>query len=210
MRGSDTSTSRVHATGSVGIHQCAVTLSTADTGIPGAEGPGHARTSYPASCSHPPKRALRCSSCSTRRIGAGAVALITSLRRGAATLWGADRDAPRSRPSAVVLYMGERDRRVLAGQRIITGGIALEAEVVEAALLAVHVQLLGEVRALAPRTAPLALAGPDVPTAPAALLKLHPVAQASLLGAPLGGDMRTKEGQKDPLQQGRRPPTQPF
>ena len=94
--------------------------------------------------------------------------------RGTAHLSDADRDAPRSSPPSIVLHMGERDRSVRTGQRIITGWIALEAEVVEAALLAVHVQLLREVGALAPRTAPLALTGPDVPTATGTLLELHP------------------------------------
>jgi len=76
---------------------------------------------------------------------------------------------------------------MLAGQGIITRGITLEAEVVEAALLAVHVQLRREVCAFAPRTASLALSGPDVPTAPGTLLELHPVPHGDLLGATLGG-----------------------
>jgi hypothetical protein len=83
--------------------------------------------------------------------------------------------------------MGERDRGVLTGQRIITGWIALEAEIVEAALLAVHVQIVREVGALAPRTAPLALSGPDVPTAPGTLLELYPVPHDGLLWATIGG-----------------------
>jgi hypothetical protein len=98
--------------------------------------------------------------------------------------------------------MGERGRGVLTGQRIITGRIAFEAEVVEAALLAVHVQLLREVGALAPRTAPLALAGPDVPTAPGTLLELLPVTHDGLLGATLEGCTLTEVGEKDFLEQG--------
>src|SRR5207248_3348589 len=75
--------------------------------------------------------------------------------------------------------------------------------VVEAALLAVHVQLRGEICAFAPRTAALAVSRPDVPPAPGTFLELHPVPH----GRPPWSDLRrrrgTRESQKDPPKQGR-------
>ena len=82
--------------------------------------------------------------------------------------------AARRRPPSVVLDMGERDRSVRAGQRIITRRIALEAEVVEAALLAVDVQLSGRYAHSPQETPSLTLAGPDVAMTPGTLLELHP------------------------------------
>jgi len=96
----------------------------------------------------------------------------------------ADLDVPDSRPSAVVVDVGEGNRGVLADQWIVAGGIALEREVVEPAPLAEHVELLGEVGTFTPGTSPFPFAGADIPSAAGTLLEFHPLRHVCLLVPP--------------------------
>jgi len=65
-------------------------------------------------------------------------------------------------PRADVLDVSEVIGRVLAREGILTRWIALAGEEVEAARVAIDVEILGEVRTVPPRAAPFALPGRDV------------------------------------------------
>jgi hypothetical protein len=81
----------------------------------------------------------------------------------------------------VVLDVGERFASMLAGQRVLTSRVALHCVVVEAALIAKDVQLLGKVGAVSPRASAFALAGSEVKAASRAFREINPSSHDSIL-----------------------------
>src|SRR6266511_1656517 len=95
----------------------------------------------------------------TKRNGTGRLPPVCQRSRTGSS--GCRGDEP-GQPRAVVRHVGERDRGMLARHRIGTGRVALHGEVVEPAALAEHVELLGQVRTIAPRAAAFTLARGEV------------------------------------------------
>ncbi len=109
----------------------------------------------------------------------------------------------RGSPALQVLDVPERLARVRARERVLAGRVALHREEVEAAGVAEHVQLLGEVGALAPGARATPLARRDVEPAARALREAFPSRHGRrlhLLGTPACRRPRGPDGPPRPPQ----------